>query len=147
MQKVMKCRYTKCKLGGEVPRDKAVADGSMYYHKSCYCKKEAKAKAYEIMKERFPNKDTNIALSKAVDSNDYPPGLVLYIVENKINKFNNAYGLLYQLKIEENHKEYERIERGRIATEINQAIKSMDIKRDTIEFEYKKSRNRRLDIY
>lgn len=142
----MKCRYNRCKLGGEVAREDAVVDGRMYYHKECYEKKVAKERIRGVL-NKFPVRDVNISLSKAIDDNNYPVGFVEYIANNKLLKFQNAYGLLYQLKIEDNYKEYAQLERGKLLSEINEAVRGMDIELDTLKFEYKPNKNRRLDIY
>ena len=142
----MKCRYNKCKLGGEVARESAVVDGRMYYHEECYEKKTAKEKIREAM-NKFPVRDVNISLSKAIDDNNYPVGFVEYVANNKLSKFQNAYGLLYQLKIEDNYKEYAQVERGRLLSDINRAVRDMEIELNTLEFEYKPNKSKRLDIY
>ena len=127
-------------------REDAAVDGRMYYHEECYGKKVTKERIREVL-NKFPVRDVNISLSKAIDDNDYPVGLVEYIANNKLSKFQNAYGLLYQLKIEDNYKEYVKLERGKLLSEINKAVREMDIEPDTLEFEYKPNKNRRLDIY
>lgn len=142
----MKCRYNKCKLGGEVARENAVVDGRMYYHEECYKKKIAKERIRELLKE-FPVKDVNIALSKAIDANNYPVEFVEYVATNKRSKLKSAYNLLYQLKIEDNYKEYIRTERGKLAFKINQEVQNMDLEVDQLKFNYKPSKIKGLDIY
>lgn len=141
----MKCRYNKCKLGGEVEKKDAVKNGSMYYHKECYDKKLAKEELRELM-GKFPQRDINISLAKAIDESPYQLGYIEYVVKNKFTKFQNAYGLLYQLKVDTNYEEYKKQEGSKVAFEINQAIKNMDIDGDTLKFEYKPS-GKGLNIY
>jgi len=141
----MKCRYNKCKLGGEVEKKDAVKVGSMYYHQECYDKKMAKEELRELM-GKFPQRDINISLAKAIDESPYQLGFVEYVVKNKFTKFQNAYGLLYQLKIETNYDEYAKQEGSKVSFRINQAIKDMDLNSDTLNFEHKPKKDR-FNIY
>lgn len=142
----MKCRYNKCKLGGDVSKEDAVKEGTMYYHKECYEKKKAKDELRVLM-GKFPQRDINISLSKAIDESPFQVGFVEYVVKNKLSEFQNAYGLLYQMKIEKNYEDYVKREGQRVAFEINHAIKEMDIDTDILKFKYEPSPNKRLNIY
>ena len=142
----MKCRYNKCKLGGEVSKEEAIKDGSMYYHRECYNKKKLKDELRVLM-SGFPQRDVNISLAKAIDESPYQIGFVEYVVKNKLSEFQNAYGLLYQMKIERNYEDYVKREGQKVAFEINHAIKDMNINVDTLKFEYEPTPNKRLNIY
>ena len=142
----MKCRYNKCKLGGEVSKEEAIKDGSMYYHRECYNKKKLKDELRVLM-GGFPQRDVNISLAKAIDESPYQIGFVEYVVKNKLSEFQNAYGLLYQMKIERNYEDYVKREGQKFAFEINHAIKDMNINVDTFKFEYEPTTNKRLNIY
>lgn len=141
----MKCRYAKCKLGGEVEKENAIYDRKMYFHKECHEKNQSKERLRETL-GKFAKSEINIAISRAIDDNNYPTGLVEYVARTKLSEFKNAYGLLYHLKIEQNYKDYQRMEKGRLSAEINQAVKSMDIESDAVDFNYK-SKNSKLNIY
>ena len=142
----MKCRYAKCKLGGEVEKEDAIYINKMYFHKDCHEKNQSKVRLREIL-SKFPKSEVNIAISRAIDDNNYPTGLVEFVAKTKLSEFKNSYGLLYQLKIEQNYKDYIKTEKSKVSFEINSAIKEMELNVDAIKFDYKPKQNRRLDIY
>lgn len=142
----MKCRYNHCKLGGEVEKEDAIYHNRMYFHDECYKKYEMKAKLRDILNS-FPTREVNISISKAIDDNNYPLGFIEFVARNKKSEFKNSYGLLYQLKIEQNYKDYVQSEGQKIKTAINQAVQNMKIDEEVIEFDYKPTRSSRLNIY
>lgn len=142
----MKCRYGKCKLGGEVEKGDATYYNKMYFHEECYNKYKTKEELRAIL-GKFSASEINIALSKAIDENNYSLGYIKFVAKNKLSEFKNAYGLLYQLKIEQNYKDFQQSEGLRYKILINQAVKNMDLSTNDIEFNYKPSKHKKLSIY
>ena len=118
----------------------------MYFHEDCYNKYKTKEEL-RLMLDKFPVREVNISISKAIDENDYNLGYIKFVAKNKLSEFKNAYGLLYQLKIEQNYKEYQKLEGLKLKVAVNQAVKEMDLKESTVEFDYKPGKNQRLNIY
>ncbi len=144
----MKCRYNHCKLGGEVEKDIAIKEGNRYFHKECYEKYKTKQMINVLFRDKgMYLKDINIALKRAVDDIGYNIRYVYYVATEKNRLISDPYKLLYQLKIEDNYKEYLNKYKTKEQIKINYAIKNSDIKDSPMDFTIKPSKNKRLQIY
>lgn len=144
----MKCRYTHCKLGGEVEKENAIKDGSMYYHKECYKKQTVKAEIRNILQSRkMIQRDINIALKKAIDDEEYNVEYVKFVATNRVKEITDPYKLLYQLKIDKNYEEYVKTNNVKQQLKVNQFIKTQEIDNKGFEFNIEMEKNKRLSIY
>lgn len=144
----MKCRYSHCKLGGEVEKEDAIKEGSMYYHKECYKKKEVKSEIRDIFQARgMVQRDINISLKRAIDDEEYNLEYIKYVVINRQKEIIDPYKLLYQLKIDKNYEEYVKKNSLKQQLKINQFIKTQNIDNVGFDFNITPSKNSRLNIY
>jgi len=100
--KIYKCGYNQCKLGGEVTKDIAIKHGAKYYHNECL--KEALNKN-EIRKLFFKhinptevatvlNRTINTLIDTKNVSSDFLLYALKYVIKNKLI-LNHAGGLYY----------------------------------------------------
>lgn len=144
----MKCRYGNCKLGGEVDKEDAIKDGSMYYHKQCHKKQMAKSEIRNILQSRkMVQRDINIALKRAIDDEEYDLDFIRFVVANRQKEISDPYKLLYQLKIDKNYEEYVRINSLKQQLKVNQFIKTQEFDSKNFEFNIDLNKNKRLNIY
>ena len=109
--KTVKCRYSHCKHESkDMPREEAVCDGRMYYHKDCYEEKETIKKCIDIY-------------AKAFDADPIWNNLRIVINNIVYNKGNDAEYLLYALKYAARNKMTIRYPAG-----LYYLIKNKDIK-------------------
>lgn len=136
----MKCRYTHCKLGGEVEKEVAVKVGSAYYHKECRREIDHKKQIEDLYYNKFKLNEmmgqVKSAINKYVD--EFGTEYVLYILHQDI-KLNSIYGISYYLKDNRNKQSFEKEKAKLIKFDINEAKieESKDIK-------YKKPKKQQL---
>jgi len=126
----MKCRYSNCKLGGEVKKDEAIYIDKKYYHEECYIKQINKADSRKIMSEdlKFMTKQVNMILKKLIDDKQIDSNYVLWMIK-KIKRddltLNTPFGLEHYLSNGHNYNKF---------------------KKEQIELEYKLLKNKKVDI-
>ena len=110
----MKCRYSYCKLGGEVNKEDAIKEGSSYYHRECHNKLINKRKSVELMTINlgFMRKQVNIILKKIIDDKNAPSDYVVWMLEKIIKeslKLNTPFGLEHYLSNGHYYDEFKRL--------------------------------------
>ena len=64
----MKCKYSKCKCGGEVDKDIAVKVGKAYYHQECIKEKNNKIQIKEIYQKYYPSHEPVQSLNTCISN-------------------------------------------------------------------------------
>ena len=132
----MKCKYTQCKLGGEVEKNEAIKVGSSYYHKECnderLFKQQIEKKYYEKFQTKEPIIRVRDAINKYIHKDIYKPEYILFVLDEDI-KLNSMFGLIYYLSNNKFLEKYNRQQAKLIKFEINKVEKeeSNDIKYKT----------------
>lgn len=120
----------------------------MYYHRECYDKQSMKRKIRDILISRkMVQRDINIMLKRAIDDEEYNLDYIYYVVINKQDEIRDPYKVLYQLKIDTNYKEYEKIYKTKQQLKINQYIKTQEIDNNGFSFDINTSKAKRFKIY
>ena len=148
----MKCRYSYCKHGGEVDKEKAVKEGNSYYHEGCLREKQLKSDIEQYYLENMPS--TTLQLIRKIIkqlihekniSADYVLFVLKYIKTNN-KPINNPFGLInycgdnriYTLfnkqEVNKKFKEFQKV---------NEYIPSENIE---VKFTYKNSKKKITDI-
>ena len=147
----MKCRYSHCKLGGEVDKEIAIKDGSQYFHKECYDKRENKRASAKILINDFGfmSKQVNMVLKKIIDDNNAPSEYVLWMankIKNEKMVINNPFGLNYYLKEGRNWKEFSKLKAKEEYKNLMKEDFKIELEKNT-EFAYKEREVGFIDIF
>ena len=149
----MKCKYTQCKLGGEVEKDVAVKDGSAYYHKECYDKKKFKQDIQEYFNNKrkyFVKRDWNIALSRMIDGQGLDIEFVDFVAKKKFESIDQPYKIMYYCKFDDLKNEYNEILKNKLKKKQSEEIKNVKIEDTDYSFVFKKEQqkpNKKYCIY
>lgn len=130
----MKCKYSNCKLGGEVDKESAIKDGNAYYHKECQEKRLFKRSVEDRLK-RFLIKDVRMAMKKAIDDNNYPIDFVEFIIDRYDSKFDSPYSILYYAKNRDAIKDYMVMKSKKSMGELSKNLNSIEVEKET-EFNF-----------
>ena len=147
----MKCRYSQCKLGGEVDKEIAIKDGSAYYHKECYEKRKFKQdiqKYYLDNRKVFPKRDWNIALAKLIDGQQLDVGFVDYVARKAIKDIDSPYKIMYYCKFDKYKDEYNKKVKEELGRQQAKEMKNVKVEQEDFSFNYVDNKPiKRYNIY
>jgi hypothetical protein len=100
--KIYKCGYNQCKLGGEVAKDIAVKHGAKYYHDDCLKEAQNKNEIRKLFFEHINPTEVATVLNRTINtiidtknvSSDFLLYALKYVIKNKLI-LNHAGGLYY----------------------------------------------------
>ena len=132
----MKCRYSGCKLGGNVEKSDAVYIKKAYYHKECYREQRIKKRIRYTLNKKYKLKDPHTSLNKKIKEycEVFDSKYVLFVLLQRV-KLNSIHGLIYYLNDQRNEAKYKK----RLIKNINL---SNFKKVEDLPFQYKKRKKR-----
>lgn len=148
----MKCKYSYCKHGGEVDKDKAFREGNNYYHEDCYKEKTLKQEIEEYYLANM--KDTTLQLLRKVikqliHEKKYDAEFVLYTLKyiTKNNKpINSPFGLLNYCTDNRIHTEWKNSIINKQYKEMKENSNTDTSEDNKVIFTYKPSTKKVTDI-
>ena len=99
--KMMKCGFKYCKLGGEVLKSESIKDGR-YYHEECHLDKQNLTKIAELYQKYYNDKESWAIMMRSIynwykiHSSEYMLFVMSKCIRNK-EKFKTFYSFYYKL--------------------------------------------------
>lgn len=148
----MKCRYNNCKHGGEVSKEQAIKEGSMYFHKDCLEEKKIKQQIEEYYVANMPP-TTLMLLRKVIKQAIHEKGIsaeyLLYVIKyiHKNNKpINNPFGLISYCNEGRLRDGFKKELINKKYKEMKSNINNENNNYEKVEFTYKPTNKRFTDI-
>lgn len=143
------CRYKHCQdpNGKKMDKAGAVQEGSCYYHRECFEKKETKQELYEVFRQKgLPVQHSRVELHKAIDKQSYSTRFVKYVVYKHIDRFQSPALLPILLRDKDIQREYEEESRLVSLIWVNKSIYNNAEVEPLQQFKYKK-RDKNIGVY
>jgi hypothetical protein len=140
-----KCGYAKCKLGGEVDKERAVKVGSRYWHEECVRERDLKNDIESFYYEQYQSREPIIAVRKAIsnyiDRDRYDSEYVLWCLKSKKPKLNSLHGLSYTLSYKANEVEFKKYKASLLKFDFG------DYNRDDIKTQVEPKKDKKWEDY
>ena len=135
----MKCKFTQCKLGGEVLKEDAIKNTTGYYHKECFQEVTNRREIRELfvsnINDTEPMSHLNRTICNILDVKGFESHYLLFAIKHVIkNKINLKYvnGLHYVINDAKILKAYDDNKNKIRAEEIKEVMKDMEIKNEDV---------------
>jgi hypothetical protein len=139
--KIYKCGYNQCKLGGEVTKDIAIKHGAKYYHEECLKEAQNKNEIRKLFFEYINPTEVATVLNRTINTlintKNIPSDFLLYalkyVIKNKLI-LNHAGGLYYIIN---NDKIKDAYNKDSIRTKVEEIKKEVVNTNTSTEAQYK----------
>ena len=148
----MKCRYSYCKHGGEVDKEKAIKEGNSYYHEDCLKEKRLKCEIEQYYINNMPPTTTQLIrkvikqlIHEKGNSADYLLFVLKYIKENN-KPINNPFGLVNYCSDNRTYMLFHKQEINKEFKQLDMNVEYVPNENMEIKFTYKKGNKKITDI-
>lgn len=146
--KIYKCGYNQCKLGGKVTKEIAVKHGTKYYHSECLKEAQNKNEIRKLFFEQINPTEVATVLNRTIntiiDTKNVPSDFLLYALKYVINNkliLNHAGGLYYIINNDKIKNAYYKEKVGKEVKQIKTDIQNNININDNVKFEIKLEEN------